>query len=88
MKALTLCIASSLLLVGCGNDVSARINDAMDDAIDTASGRITEIQHRIDKSVKPVVETVNDVQNRVKTVQNGIQKVQDGITDVQGAVER
>lgn len=69
-------------------DTQARIDSALDDVIETASGRINEVKDRAQKAVEPVLETVEDVNNRIKQVQSGAQMLQEGVGKIREATGR
>lgn len=79
-------IFSACLLLSACASTKARIDSALDDAVETASGRIQEVKDRAQKAVDPVLETVENVNNRIKQVQSGAQMLQDGVGKIREGI--
>lgn len=80
---------SGLLLASCDTFYSTveQTGSAVDDIVQTASGRLTEVKHRAADKIQPIVETVNDVNRRVDDVQKGIEKAKEAKDLLDGALE-
>lgn len=73
----------SLIHLSACSDVSQTV----DDLVQTASGRITEIKHRAAEKVQPVVETINEAERRADDLQKGIEKAKEAKDLIDSALE-
>jgi hypothetical protein len=80
MKLFPVAISALLLLTACGQAT------LLEDAIETASGRITEVKVRVQNTVDPIVETAENVNKRIKQVQSGAQMLKNGVDAIKEGV--
>ena len=80
-------LAGAALLSACSAAQSS-VTDLVNDAVETASGKISEVKKAAENVAKPVIDTVNDAKQRIDAVGSGMTKLQQGIGQVKGAVNR
>ncbi len=79
--------AGAALLSACSSAQSS-VTDLVNDAVETASGKISDVKKAAENVAKPVIDTVNDAKQRIDAVGSGITKLQQGIDQLKGAVNR
>jgi peptidoglycan hydrolase CwlO-like protein len=80
-------LAGAALLSACSSAQSS-VTDMVNDAVKTASGKISDVKKAAENVAKPVIDTVNDAKQRIDAVGSGITKLQQGIDQVKEAVNR
>lgn len=78
-------MAGAAFLSACSSARSS-VTDLVNDAVQTASGKISDVKQAAENVTKPIIDTVNDVKGRVDAVGSGITKLRQGIDQVKGAV--
>lgn len=74
-------VAAALSLSACSS-----VTGAIDSAVKTASGKITDVKQAAQNVTKPIIDTANDVQKRIDQVGSGVTKLRQGIEQVKGAI--
>jgi len=80
-------ITGTVLLSACSAAQSS-VTDLVDGAVQTASGKITEIKDKAKQAIQPVTDVIDDAQKRIDAVGSGVLKLKEGIEQVKGAVKR
>lgn len=78
--------AGAALLSACSSAQSS-VTDMVDDAVKTASGKISDVKKAAENVAKPIIETANDAKKRIDAVGSGVTKLKQGIEQVKGAID-
>jgi len=74
-------LLSAFFVAGCNS-----VTGAIDSAVHTASGTLTDVKHAAQNVAEPIIETANDVQRRINEVGSGVTKLRQGMEQVKGAI--
>ena len=80
-------MAGAALLSACSSAQSS-VTDLVNDAVQTASGKLSDVKKAAENVAKPVIDTVNDAKRRIDAVGSGVTKLQQGINQVKEAVNQ
>lgn len=84
---MTAAMAGAVFLSACSSAQSS-VTDLVNDAVQTASGKLSDVKKAAENVAKPVIDTVNDAKRRIDAVGSGVTKLQQGINQVKEAVNQ